>query len=388
MNGTSYNPDTRLASIQPGGHWQTVYDTLAPHGVVVTGGRAGTVGVGGFVTGGGNSFHSASHGMACDQVANFEVVLADGAIVNANATSHPDLWQAMKGSGANLGLVTRLDMYAIEFLDPKNPVVWGGNIFYDLKAGPRIIDALVDFTDNVYKDENSSSIVYWAYLPEIGMILNAALENTLAEVAPPAFDGYYGVGDITQDATKVDLMSTVTSELGSSQPAGFHNVWFTLSFANDARVMNYAVDKFYTLVEDLEAALGVEAGLTTLCMFQPITESIVDKGIKNGGNIMGLDHYIKDGNGIMFLLTLAVNTAQQEAIAFPITEAYIEDVDAHARSLGLAWDWKYLNYAHKSQNAISTFGDVAIEKLKAASTKYDPAGVFQTLRHSGFKIPA
>ncbi|KAI8212055.1 Bifunctional solanapyrone synthase [Colletotrichum sp. SAR 10_76] len=388
MNGTTYNPDTKLASIQPGGHWQTVYDTLAPHGVVVTGGRAGTVGTGGFITGGGNSFHSASHGMAADNVANFEVVLADGFIVNANATSNPDLWQGLKGSGANLGLVTRFDMYAIEFPDPTNPVIWGGNIFYDLSSGPKVVDALVDFTENVYKDENSSSIMYWVYLPSAGgMFLNAAIENALGKVRPPAFDGYFAAGNITQDTTKLDLMSNVSNELGQGQPPGFRNAWFTLAFDNDARIINYAADKHYTLVADLEAAVGVDSGFNTLCMFQPITKSIVEKGVQNGGNIMGLDHYIQRGNGIMFLLTFAINGADKEAIAFPLIKAYIDDVEAHAVSLGVAWEWKYLNYAHKVQDAISTFGEAAVSKLKAASAKYDPSGVFQNLRRSGFKIP-
>jgi FAD binding domain-containing protein len=223
MNGTTWNPETKLASVQPGGHWQTVYDELAPHGVTVAGGRAGTVGTGGFVSGGGNSFYSASHGMACDTVANFQVVLADGSIVNANATSNPDLWQALKGGSGNLGLVTSFDMYPIDYADPTNPVVWGGNLFYDLASGPAVIDALVDFTDNVYKDENSSSIVYWAYLPAIlgGTILNAAIENTLATVKPAAFDGYYAVEGITADQTKVDTLSNVANELGSGQPPGF-----------------------------------------------------------------------------------------------------------------------------------------------------------------------
>jgi FAD/FMN-containing dehydrogenase len=91
MNGSTYNEETKIASIQPGGHWQSVYETLAPYGVTVTGGRAGTLGVGGFVTGGGNSFHSASHGFACDNVQNFELVLANGTLVNANANENADL---------------------------------------------------------------------------------------------------------------------------------------------------------------------------------------------------------------------------------------------------------------------------------------------------------
>ncbi|KAK5996633.1 FAD-dependent monooxygenase sdcF [Cladobotryum mycophilum] len=342
MNATTWNPDTKLASIRPGGHWQSVYDALAPHGVVVTGGRAGTVGTGGFLAGGGNSFHSASHGMACDTVANFEIVLADGSIINANATNHPDLWQALKGGSGNFGLITRFDMYPIEFPDPKNPVIWG--------------------------DENSSSLVYWAYLPQVigGTMINAAIENTLA---------------------KVDILSSVTNELGSGQPAGFRNIWFTAAFRNDARPMNYAVEKFFKLNASLEKiAPSSKTGLNTLCMFQPITKSIVDKGIANGGNVMGLDKYIKNGNGMMFLVTVALNGEEEEKLATPMVAAYLNDVDAYAASLGLKWEWKYLNYAHKSQVVIPTFGEEAVKKLRAASAKYDPEGVFQRLRSSGFKI--
>lgn len=130
-----------------------------------------------------------------------------------------------------------------------------------------------------------------------------------------------------------------------------------------------------------------QTGLNTLCMFQPITKSIVDKGVANGGNIMGLESYVEDGNGIMFLLTFAVTDEAAENVAIPLLQAYIEDLDQYADSLGLKWDWKYLNYAHSTQDVISTFGEEAVSKLQAVSAKYDPEGVFQNLRRSGFKIP-
>jgi FAD/FMN-containing dehydrogenase len=38
-------------------------------------------------------------GFASDNVINFEVVLADGSIVNANKTSHTDLFWALRGGG-------------------------------------------------------------------------------------------------------------------------------------------------------------------------------------------------------------------------------------------------------------------------------------------------
>lgn len=55
-----------------------VYAALDPEGWTVPGGRAGSVGVAGFLTGGGNSFFTARVGFACDNVKNFELVTADG----------------------------------------------------------------------------------------------------------------------------------------------------------------------------------------------------------------------------------------------------------------------------------------------------------------------
>ena len=39
-----------------------------------------------------------------------QVVLASGQIVNANSTSHPQLFAALKGGSSNFGIVTRFDM--------------------------------------------------------------------------------------------------------------------------------------------------------------------------------------------------------------------------------------------------------------------------------------
>lgn len=81
MNTTAFEPATKIASIQPGSRWNQVYATLDPLGFTVAGGRAGTVGVAGFLMGGGNSFYTSQQGFACDNVKNFEVVLASGSVI-------------------------------------------------------------------------------------------------------------------------------------------------------------------------------------------------------------------------------------------------------------------------------------------------------------------
>lgn len=73
MNATIYNSENGSASVQPGARWASVYKALEEHDVAVAGGRSATVGVGGFVLGGGISFWSMRQGWVCDNVKNFEV---------------------------------------------------------------------------------------------------------------------------------------------------------------------------------------------------------------------------------------------------------------------------------------------------------------------------
>lgn len=63
----------------------------------------GDVGVGGLTLGGGLSFLSGQYGLVCDNVVNYEVVLANASIVNANASNNPDLFFALKGGGNQFG---------------------------------------------------------------------------------------------------------------------------------------------------------------------------------------------------------------------------------------------------------------------------------------------
>lgn len=68
------------------------------------------VGISSLTLGGGYPILSGITGLVCDNIANFEVVLSDSTIVNANATCNQDLYQALRGGGNNFGIVTRFDM--------------------------------------------------------------------------------------------------------------------------------------------------------------------------------------------------------------------------------------------------------------------------------------
>lgn len=85
LNSTQYEPSTQTARLGPGAKWKDVFAELEKHGRTVVGAREAECGVGGFLLGGGNTYHTSSYGFACDNVVAYEVVLADGRIVTAAA---------------------------------------------------------------------------------------------------------------------------------------------------------------------------------------------------------------------------------------------------------------------------------------------------------------
>lgn len=159
MKSSTYNPRTKLASIQTGARWSEVYrELLDTANVTVVGGREGSVGVGGYLLGGGLSFHIGRYGMACNNVVGVEVVLADGRIVNANEKENSDLLKALKGGSNNFGLVTRFDVRAI----PAPDLAFGIGVSA-LDQSEAIQKAFVKFTDKQEKNKDDALINIYSH---------------------------------------------------------------------------------------------------------------------------------------------------------------------------------------------------------------------------------
>jgi FAD/FMN-containing dehydrogenase len=98
-------------SIEAGAIWGRVYqEVMVKAGRYVQGGGCLTVGVAGFVGGGGFGAFSKAFGAAAANLIEAEVVTADGAVRLANACANPDLFWALKGGGSGFGVTTRVTL--------------------------------------------------------------------------------------------------------------------------------------------------------------------------------------------------------------------------------------------------------------------------------------
>ncbi len=144
MKRVEVDAPQRTARAQPGLLWGELDGATHTHGLAVTGGQISHTGIAGLTLGGGIGWLMRKYGLTCDNLMEAEVVTADGQIVRANATEHPDLFWGLRGGGGNFGVVT-------EFSYRLHPVafVFGGLVAFPLPAGKPVLQALRDYLPSV-----------------------------------------------------------------------------------------------------------------------------------------------------------------------------------------------------------------------------------------------
>lgn len=102
----------RMVRLGPGARWGKVARTLYPWGLAISSGDSGDVGVGGLATAGGVGLMGRAHGLTIDRIRAAEIVTADGVVRMVSATEEAELFWAVRGAGANVGIVTAVEIEA------------------------------------------------------------------------------------------------------------------------------------------------------------------------------------------------------------------------------------------------------------------------------------
>lgn len=158
MDAVSLQNGSSVVSVGAGARWGHVYEALVPHNLVIAGGRVGTVGVAGLTLGGGLSTFSPRYGWTCDQVKNYEVVLGNGTVINANETHNVELAHALRGGSNNFGVVTRFDFQAYE-----QGELWGGTVHYSLDTIDQQLLAASNLASADPYDEYANLVMAFSY---------------------------------------------------------------------------------------------------------------------------------------------------------------------------------------------------------------------------------
>lgn len=216
------NDDKSIASVGPGARWGDVYRTLVADGLIVAGGRVGTVGVGGLTLGGGISSFGPRFGWTCDSVANVEIVLANGTLINANETHHNDLLHALRGGSNNFGVVTRIDFRAHEQGD-----IWGGVVTYAFDTVPQQLIAASGLASADPYDEYANLVQSFLYVTGTGRSVVNTLHYTKAVEYPEFFKPFTNIPSV-DDTLRTANFSNFADEGAANNPDGYRYVTLNL----------------------------------------------------------------------------------------------------------------------------------------------------------------
>jgi transcriptional regulator GlxA family with amidase domain len=154
MKAVRVDPLRRRARAEPGLTLGELDRDCQAFGLATPTGIVSMTGIAGLTLGGGIGWLNGKHGLACDNLRSADVVTADGRLLVASPDEHPDLFWALRGGGANLGVVTSFD-YELHEVGP----VLGGGVVWPLEAAPRVLRFYADFVQGC-PDELSANAVF------------------------------------------------------------------------------------------------------------------------------------------------------------------------------------------------------------------------------------
>jgi FAD/FMN-containing dehydrogenase len=147
MDQVTFDVDRGFVTCGAGARAWQADEVAARNGYSLPLGTCGDVGVSGLTLGGGFGFLLGTAGAACDALIGAQIVLADGRVRNVADGENADLMWAIRGAGANFGVVTKLVYRAVR-LDE----VFAGSLIYPAAAARDVL-GMTDRLSSTLPDE-------------------------------------------------------------------------------------------------------------------------------------------------------------------------------------------------------------------------------------------
>ncbi|ORY04456.1 FAD binding domain-containing protein, partial [Clohesyomyces aquaticus] len=367
MRGITVNESQGSVSLGPGLLWGEVYAKLDPLGISMTLCNTNVW------LPGGISLFSGRYGLVCDNVINYEIVLAGGRIINTNQHQHIDLRNALHGGSNNFGMVTRFDLATFA-----QGNIWGGDILYDFSTVPQQLEAFLEFGSNQNYNEYAALFQVLGTQGGLYFVLGNPI-YTKPEPYPPVFEKFIAISPQLSNTLRVDKLESLTNVTSSAAQTGHQNAFITTSFDSDLEFLQWVVGSWQNSSKRLDKVDGMSNSLLN----QQFTSKVLSKAEPRGGNSLGLD---SSRPIVVSPLAVTWTSAADNGIVMRAGTEFINDVEQEAKKRSVYRSFVYLNCANVGQKVIERYGSVSNGQMWAVSSKYDPQRGFQDAVPGGFKL--
>ncbi len=126
MRQVTIDAESLSARVGAGTRWDAVVAAAAEHGLIPITGSSVTVGVVGYLLGGGVGPLARSHGFSSDYLVGAQVVTGSGTVREAGVEQDADLLWALRGGKLGLGVVTELRLRLVPLC-----TLYAGTLFFE-----------------------------------------------------------------------------------------------------------------------------------------------------------------------------------------------------------------------------------------------------------------
>jgi FAD/FMN-containing dehydrogenase len=354
-SGVELDLEARTIRTEAGARWWDVTPRASDAGFAVLHGSSPEINVVGYSVGGGMGWLARKHGLQANHVTALDIVTADGRLCRVDADNDPDLFWAVRGGGANLGLVTAIEFELIPMRE-----LYAGALFFPFERSAEVLGAYREWTADGLPEE-ITSIGRTLQLPDLDEIPEIVRGKSFAIVEA----AYIG-----SEADGADLLAPLR-ELGPAMD--------TFAMVPPTALAELHMDPVDPVpYADTHAMVGelTERALDeALDAVGPGSGSPVSFEIRHGGGALARDG---EGHG-------AIAKLDGEYLMFgvvPVMDpAAMPGLEGDLAKLALAFEpddaGRYLNFTEEPYDVEAMFPAGAVERLRRVRDQYDPEGVFR-----------
>ena len=357
LRGVEIDADAGTARVGAGALWGEVLPRASDSGLAALHGSAPNVGIAGYTLGGGVSFYTRKHGLACNRVTAIELVTADGQQVRVDAKNEPDLFWAVRGGGGSFGVVT-----ALEFDLLRLPEIFAGALLFPAEQASEVLHGWLDWTAGVPEEMTS-----------VGRVMNFP---PIPEVPEPVRGKSFAVLEVIYCGDPADGAELVAPlrELGNASVD-------TAQAQPPAGIADLHMDPPAPVPYTSESLLTGELPASAI-------DSLVEAvGPGSGSQLASVE--LRHGGGALLRAPQeagALATLPGSFLAFaigfvPVPEAMAPNrawLGAFKAALEPYDAGRYFNFVEESFDITQIFTPEVLNRLREVKQRYDPENLFQS----------